>query len=89
MIWEWKSCSIVMLTELEERGQVSAQGELHLNTSKINPCNPLKSPDGPGTASATCVGCYFTLSLAGNIFWPLLLMQRIQLGLDPGWGDVR
>ncbi|GCC39406.1 hypothetical protein chiPu_0022960, partial [Chiloscyllium punctatum] len=21
MIWEWKSCSIVMLTELEERGQ--------------------------------------------------------------------
>ena len=26
MIWEWKSCSIVMLTELEERGQVSARG---------------------------------------------------------------
>lgn len=25
MIWEWKSCSIVMLTELEERGQVKAQ----------------------------------------------------------------
>lgn len=24
MIWEWKSCSIVMLTELEERGQVSS-----------------------------------------------------------------
>lgn len=23
MIWEWRSCSIVMLTELEERGQVS------------------------------------------------------------------
>lgn len=22
MIWEWRSCSIVMLTELEERGQV-------------------------------------------------------------------
>lgn len=26
MIWEWKSCSIVMLTELEERGQVSTRG---------------------------------------------------------------
>lgn len=26
MIWEWKSCSIVMLTELEERGQVSSKG---------------------------------------------------------------
>lgn len=25
MIWEWKSCSIVMLTELEERGQVKAR----------------------------------------------------------------
>lgn len=25
MIWEWKSCSIVMLTELEERGQVSSK----------------------------------------------------------------
>lgn len=25
MIWEWKSCSIVMLTELEERGQVSTK----------------------------------------------------------------
>lgn len=25
MIWEWKSCSIVMLTELEERGQVSSR----------------------------------------------------------------
>lgn len=25
MIWEWKSCSIVMLTELEERGQVSSE----------------------------------------------------------------
>uniref|UniRef100_A0A8C1ZR94 Receptor-type tyrosine-protein phosphatase alpha n=1 Tax=Cyprinus carpio TaxID=7962 RepID=A0A8C1ZR94_CYPCA len=24
MIWEWRSCSIVMLTELEERGQVSS-----------------------------------------------------------------
>lgn len=24
MIWEWRSCSIVMLTELEERGQVGA-----------------------------------------------------------------
>ncbi|OBS66816.1 hypothetical protein A6R68_04658 [Neotoma lepida] len=28
MIWEWKSCSIVMLTELEERGQVSSRGPL-------------------------------------------------------------
>uniref|UniRef100_A0A8C5SJD7 protein-tyrosine-phosphatase n=1 Tax=Laticauda laticaudata TaxID=8630 RepID=A0A8C5SJD7_LATLA len=27
MIWEWKSGSIVMLTELEERGQVSHRGE--------------------------------------------------------------
>lgn len=25
MIWEWKSCSVVMLTELEERGQVSSK----------------------------------------------------------------
>lgn len=27
MIWEWRSCSIVMLTELEERGQVSREAE--------------------------------------------------------------
>lgn len=26
MIWEWRSCSIVMLTELEERGQVEREG---------------------------------------------------------------
>lgn len=26
MIWEWRSCSIVMLTELEERGQVGGRG---------------------------------------------------------------
>lgn len=27
MIWEWRSCSIVMLTELEERGQVQRDRE--------------------------------------------------------------
>lgn len=56
MIWEWKSCSIVMLTELEERGQVSAQRWLRLSTSKTSQCDPLKSPNGPGTALATRVG---------------------------------
>lgn len=33
MIWEWRSCSIVMLTELEERGQVCVQMRItyHIN----------------------------------------------------------
>ncbi|OPJ71306.1 receptor-type tyrosine-protein phosphatase alpha isoform C [Patagioenas fasciata monilis] len=33
MIWEWKSCSIVMLTELEERGQPPAPGEDSFHSS--------------------------------------------------------
>lgn len=30
MIWEWRSCSIVMLTELEERGQVGARDQVEM-----------------------------------------------------------
>lgn len=40
MIWEWKSCSIVMLTELEERGQVS----ICCSSSKGNQSTSLNHP---------------------------------------------
>lgn len=33
MIWEWRSCSIVMLTELEERGQVGVDHHRTILTS--------------------------------------------------------
>lgn len=57
MIWEWKSCSIVMLTELEERGQVS----ICCSSSKENQSTST-NPPVLCTFKAVKKMCIFTLS---------------------------
>lgn len=64
MIWEWKSCSIVMLTELEERGQVSSKRSWTVGDRLHE--------KGEGKAKKVCLNFFFDLNCAESYFQAVL-----------------